>query len=177
MLTSLRTIQAMPSKKQIEREKKREYIRFRRGDCRRNSWAYPRERSLWCADHACAHCGSSKLWCDCGSTLRKVWIRTCSTTTPEAINAAKRREPLPNPAMLRKYDVHYGHVLIDPSELKNTKLEADLRAAGFIRRKRHWSSRALKRWQRKLARRAAYFATEAGRQQTICVLAEALLSR
>jgi hypothetical protein len=71
---------------------------------------------------------------------------------------------------------HYGFITqVDIKELFTNPLVAKLRAAGFVRRKGHWSSKVYKRWKKRFERRAAYFATEQGQAQTLCIIAEAKL--
>jgi hypothetical protein len=92
-------------------------------------------------------------------------------------NAAKRKQPYPSPAMVRHYDIFYTGVLVDHTQERINRFEADLRAAGFVQPKKRLSRKGLRRRRHKIARRAAYFATEAGKLQTVCVIAEALLGR
>lgn len=67
--------------------------------------------------------------------------------------------------------------VVDTNGLFSDPLVARLRAAGFIKRKGHWSAQAYKRWKKHFERRARFFATEEGKAQAVCAIAEALLSK
>lgn len=134
-------------------------------------------RRLWTIDHRCVACHSQKRMCRCGSTIRELQIVPAIVDTSEAKNAQRRRYPNPNPFMI-PHDVvsrYRFKTVVDIRGLFNDPLVAKLRAAGFVHRKGHWSSKMLRRWKKRYERRAAYFATEEGQAQTICAIAESKL--
>lgn len=168
----------MLSNKKFERLNKRTRRRTQRFRRRRNRRTYHNARKLWTIDHRCAACHSPRKWCPCGSTTKELWLRTAFANTPEAKNVERRRYPNPNPRMVPPNVVsHVGFkTTVNINALFSDPLVAKLRAAGFILRKGHWSAKVYKRWKRRFERRAAYFATEEGKAQSIAAIAEAMLT-